>query len=813
MTYFRIAAKHLVRSKGLNIINSIGLAIGISACLAIWVILRFEFSYDTFHADSDRIYRLGSGFHHKTGEVHYNGTVPMPTAGEAGKELLGVETMAAFHTYDANVTVPAPNGEFKQFPKAPRGPHSENFILVQPPYFDLFHYRWLAGNPGSALAQPFQVVLSAKQAVKYFGSSDWDKLIGRPVIYDDSLVMTVTGIVKELDGNTDLTFTDFISYSTIKTSYLNNVLQAYNWGQYLSTFQVFVKLEKGFSPGRFEQELQAFANRHFLTESTWTYEAGIQPLSDLHFSGKYSKGYGREANLSLLYGLLGIALLILVIAAINFINLSLAQSLQRVREIGIRKIMGSSRAGLVFQFLTETFLLVLLALGISMLMIKPILSFFTPFIPVEASTNILTPATILFIILLLAVTTILSGSYPGWVLSSFQPADALKSKTGIKGGLRDNFRKGLIVFQFCISLVFIITAIIVNDQLHFMLNKDMGFKQDAVITLSTNGKDPLVPRRSFAERVKALSGVDRISMDDLPPAVRSMAIASCTYEGLPPIEIGAGIRQADENYIPLYDIKVIAGRNFFPDDTAHAVLINRTAAKMLNFQHPEEVVGHVLRTMNGRYTVVGVTADFNTQPLTRQIAPLIIQSDPAAGGGYSIKLRTGGKSIADFSHTIGNIEKVWKETFPTQPFVYQFYDETIAGFYDKEQKTSRLVYLGMFIAVFLSCIGLFALAALTSASRKKEIGIRKVMGATTTGLVYLIVKDFGKLVLLSFVIASPVAWLLTHQWLQNYTYRVSVGWWVFALACFSTLLITLFTVGYHVIRVAIANPTRTLRTE
>ena len=720
--YFRIAAKHLVKFKGLNIINSIGLAVGISACLAIWVILRWELTYDNFHADSDRIYRLVSEFHLKTGGVRYNGTVPMPAAEEAGKELLGVEAMAAFHTYDANVTIPAPYGEAKQFPRAPGGPHNENFILVQPQYFDLFHYQWLAGNPASALAQPFQVVLSAKQALKYFGSSDWGDLIGRPVIYDDSLVATVTGIVKEPDGNTDFTFTDFISYSTIKTSYLKDVLQANNWGQYLSTFQVFVKLGKGFSPSRFEQELQTFANRHFLTESSWTYKAGLQPLSDLHFSGDYGKGYGREANLSLLYGLLGIAVLILIIAVINFINLSLAQSLQRVREIGIRKIMGSSRAGLVFQFLTETFLHVLLALGISMLIIKPVLSSFPSFIPSGVSLNILMPGTVLFIILLLAVTTILSGFYPGWVLSSFQPADALKNKTGIKGGLRDNFRKGLIVFQFSISLVFIIASIIINDQLHFMLNKDMGFKQDAVITLNTNGKDSVSKRRFFAERVRDLSGVDKVGMDDLPPAVRGMAIASCTYEGLPPIEIGAGIRQVDEHYIPLYDIKLIAGRNFFPGDTAHAALINQTAVKMLGFQHPEEVIGHVLRTMNGRYTVVGVTADFNTQPLTRQIAPLVIQSNPAAGKAYSIKLRTRGKDLADFTHTISDIEKIWKQTFPTQPFVYHFYDETIADFYSKEQKTSQLVYLGMFIAVFLSCIGLFALAALTSESRKKEIG-------------------------------------------------------------------------------------------
>ena len=812
-TDLRIAAKNIFKSKGLNLVNILGLALGISACLAIWVILRFEGSYDNFHPGKNRIYRLISWWHLNTGESFANGSVPMPTANEARKELPGIETLAAFYNYNATVTIPHPSGENKQFPKTPRGQHNDELVFAQPEYFQLFHYQWLAGNPTTALTQPFQVVLSTKQALKYFGSSDWESLIGKQVIYDDSLRTTVKGIVKELVGNTDFTFTDFISFSTITTSYLRNTMEPTNWGRFVSPFQVFVRLQNGVSPKKFGTQLQAFALHHFQLEGGRTYEARLQPLSDLHYNDQPDKDYGRHASLPVLYGLLGIAAIILIIAAVNFINLSLAQSLRRVKEVGIRKVLGSSRKGLVLQFLTETFLMTLLALTISILIVRPVLASFPSFIPKGVALDILDPANISFTLILLGTTTLIAGLYPGWVLSSFQPANALKSNTGLKGGLRDNFRKGLIVFQFTISLVFIIVSIVIGDQLHFMLNKDMGFKQDAIITLNTNGRESAKTKQLFADRVRNLPGVDRVSADDLPPAIQGARQMSWQYPGTPPREIGANIRIADENYIPLYQIKILAGRNFFPGDTLHAVMINQSCARMLGFQHPGDAIGHILQTFNGRCPIVGVLADFNIQPLTRNIGPLIIQSDPADENAYSIKLKTKGKQVGDFTTTLASIERVWQQTFPNEAFVYHFYDDTIADFYRKERQTSQLIYLGMAIAVFLSCIGLFALAALTAETRKKEIGIRKVMGAAEAGLVYLIVKDFLKLVFLSFVVASPVAWVLTKNWLQNYTYRIPVSWWIFALACGAAMLIALLTVGYHVIRTATANPVKVLRIE
>jgi hypothetical protein len=815
--YFKIAWKNIVKSKGLSLINIFGLAIGISASLAIWFILQHELSYDTFHADRDRIYRLVSDF--GKGDHRYSSAVPMPTAAEARRKFTGIETITCFHNYNATVTIPNLTGEPKYFPKLPDAENNDDLVFAAPEYFKLFNYQWVVGNPVAALTEPYKLVLSTKQAQKYFGSSDWEKLIGRQVIYDDSVKTTVAGIVEELKGNTDFTFTDFISYNTIDAGYLRGVMQSFNWTFWDSHAQTFVKLVKGNNPARLEKDLTALAGSHF-DGDLGAYKIYLQPLSDLHYSKKYGMDYGKQANLAILYGLLGIAGVILIIAAINFVNLSLAQSLQRVKEIGIRKILGSSRAGLIFQFLTETFLMSLLALTISMLMIKPLLAAFPSFVPAISLKEMLDTKTILFIISLLAITTFLSGLYPALVLSSFQPANALKSKTGVKGGFSDRFRKGLIVFQFTISLIFIIASIFVGNQIHYMLSKDLGFKQDAIVTLSTNGWDSAGKRKSFADRIANLPGVDLVSMDDVPPAVHGSPTMGCTYHGPTTVNIGVNLRLVDEHFIPLYQMRMKAGRNFFAGDTAHAVIINETCARMLGFVNPEEAVGKFLSTgspdLNGYeypVPVIGVVADFNQQPLNRKITPMVMYSIPKNEKAFSIKLITKGKDLGHFSDAMDHIEKAWKEVFPTQPFVYHFYDDAIADFYRKEQKTSQLVYLAMGIGVFISCIGLFALAALSAENRRKEIGIRKVLGANVQAIVAMLSKDFMKPVLIAIIIASPVAGILMNRWLQNYEYRMNTSWWIYILAAAAALFIALITVSSRAIKVAVANPVESLRAE
>jgi ABC-type antimicrobial peptide transport system permease subunit len=453
-------------------------------------------------------------------------------------------------------------------------------------------------------------------------------------------------------------------------------------------------------------------------------------------------------------------------------------------------------------------------------MIKPLLATFPNFVPKISLKEMLDAKTILFIISLLVLSTILAGLYPGLVLSSFQPANTLKSKTGIKGGFSDRLRKGLIVFQFTVSLIFIIASIFIGNQIHFLLRKDLGFKQDAIITVDTNGWDSVGAKKLFAERVRNITGVEQVSLDDLPPSVHGSPTMSCTFQGQTRINIGVNLRQVDEHFIPLYQIKMVAGRNFFAGDTAHAVIINETCAAMLGLQHPEDAIGKFMSTgspdLNGYeypVPVVGVVADFNLQPLNRKITPLVIYSIPKNENSYSIKLKTLGKGVGDFTDAMDHIEKVWKEVFPGQLFVFHFYDEAIADFYNKEQKTSQLVYLAMAIGVFISCIGLFALAALSAENRRKEIGIRKVLGANVSTIVTMLSKDFMKPVLIAIIIASPIAGYLMNRWLQNYAYRIHTSWWIYALGAATVLIIAMITVSSRTIKVARANPVESLRTE
>ncbi len=476
--YLKIAWRNILRQKGYTTINVIGLAFGVAACLMIWFITHYELSYDQFQPGRERIFRVVSEIGNKSRQTDHWGEVPEPAAAQMRHELSGIEIIANFHNYNMGVGIPDGKGGMKKFPKVSGGQNNEDFVFAEPQYFELFRYEWVAGDPATALKDPFHVVLSTSEAQKYFGQSDWSALMGRRIVYDDSLTVVISGIVKDWDKPTDLHFKDFVSYSTLKASYLKDEMALDQWDNFSSSTETFVKLAPGVSAVRIETEFKSFVDTHIKNsfDKDQTYRMLLQPLSDLHFSAVYDKDYGREVHLPTLYGLMGIAVFILIIAAINFINLSNAQSFRRTKEIGVRKVLGSSRWGLAIQFLSETFFLTLLALLISLCLMRPILSSFPSFVPKGVTVALSDPGTWLFIAAILVVTTVLSGFYPAWVMSAGHQV----------GGGRNRLRKALVVFQFTLSVVFIIATIVIGDQMHFMLHKDMGFAKDAIVVFGTN---------------------------------------------------------------------------------------------------------------------------------------------------------------------------------------------------------------------------------------------------------------------------------------------------------------------------------------
>ena len=815
--YFKIAFRKLTRNKVYTFINILGLAIGVSACLIIYLITNFELSYDTFHPDKERIYRLVAEMkRNKDDEGRKFGFLITPLPMALRNEVAGFESVSAFFNYYPKVTVQNGNS-IKKFDAAKFGEGVSDVIVAEPQYFEIFKYQWLAGNPAVALNEPFKVVLSEKEVQKYFGPISPEEAMGRQVIYNDSLNLTVSGVVKDWTGNTDFGFKDFISFNTVQHSFLKDDIDMNAWGMWNYFSQGIVKLPKGTDPKQIEKKFASVVKKHVFTgkEEGAAAKVSLQPLSDIHFNSDYEDAYTRKAHLPTLYGLMGIAAFILIIAAINFVNLSAAQSIQRAKEIGIRKVMGSNRRNIIIQFLSETFILTLLAVILSVIITNPVISLLYKFIPAGVKLSLLDPSTILFLSLITIITSLLAGFYPAKVLSSLVPALSLKGQSTKKPNQKSYLHKGLIVFQFTISLVFIIGTIIVSRQIHFIVNKDLGFTKDAIITIRTGYNYPSNKRMALAEDIKGISGVQIVSSHMETPTAKGHPGTFILYRGKSEMKTDASFDMCDINYIPLFDLKIIAGRNLFPSDTIREFLINETCAKQLGFAKPEDAIGKPVEIgMNGgKGPVVGVIKDFNSKSLHEPIIPFFMSSFKRAERAISIKLATEGKGISHFQSILSQIQKLWKAEYPNEKFEYSFFDQTIARLYEKEQKTSALMNLAMIIAIFISCMGLLGLATYAAEQRTKEIGIRKVLGASVTNIVSMLTKDFVWLVAIAILVASPIAYYFMYKWLEDFAYKIQISWWIFVMAGAIAVVIALITVSFQAIKAAIANPVKSLRTE
>jgi len=807
--YLVIAWRNMTRHKLYTAINIIGLAIGICSCLAIWTITRYELGFDTFHPDKERIFRLVNSHKELSGDYAHWPNLCEPAAPQIRKEIAGLETVAQFRLYHAAVTIPGGHGAQKKIPKSN---DNHDLIFAEPHYFDIFKYDWVTGSPAT-LEKPFQIVLTTSQAERYFGTANYPAVMGRTLTYDDSINVTVGGIIKDWTPTTDFTFKDIISYATIRATGLKNELGLDQWGGFSSNSQAFVKLAKGVTPARVETQLIPFALKYIDPKKENEFRIHLQPFTQLHFDNVYGKDYGSTASLPTLYGLMGIALFILVLASVNFINLSTAQSLRRAKEIGIRKVMGSRRTGLIIQFLGETLLLVFFAVLLSLALLYPALSAFPNFVPDGIKSHIFTPFTIGFGIGILFLTSLLSGLYPAWILSSFVPAQTLKNQGTPKGNVRNRLGKGLVVFQFTISIVFIICTISVGHQIHFLLNKDMGFNRDAIVQFEVNGKDSLSRRYRLRARLALLPHVEKVSLDCVAPIMDGAWKTTIDYQGPHPYKENINVRAVDSNYVPLYGLKLLAGRNLISSDTPREVIINNTYAKLLGFTEPQKAIGISLPIWGHKIPIVGVLADFNQQSLRVAIEPVILIEYTNSQDHYSVKLQTAGMKPDDLQQTIKRLEGTYKSVFPEETFKWSFLDESIAKFYDSERKMAQLINLAMVVTVVISCMGLFGLAALTAEQRTREIGIRKVLGARVADITTMLSRDFVFLVLLALVLSSPIAWYFMHKWLEDYPVREGLSWWIFALAGLGAVAIAVLTVSFHAVRAALANPVKALRSE
>lgn len=815
------AAWRTIKTHKINAaLNIFGLSMGLSASLIIFLISRYEMGYDTFHPDKERIYRIVANQKSDEGETGYIGGTPNSLPMTVRQELAGFESVASFYNYYAKVVVSANNQESREFDAIRAGEGASPIIIAEPQYFDVFKYQWLAGNPASALNEPFKVVLTENQAIKYFGSQSLSEILGKTIQYQDllfneTLILTVSGIVKDWENQTDFKFTDFISFSTINQSFLKKAINLGNWGNWNPNAQGFVKLAIGQEPGHIEKQFPEFLNRHIPPYPGHTTTLHLQPLSDLHFDSNYRDNYSDKAHRPTLYGLMGIACFILLIAIINFINLSVAQSIGRAKEIGVRKSLGSTESGLISQFLIETFFLTLLAGGLSVILSLPVIYAFPSMIPAGVKSGLISPSTITFLLSVIFITSLIAGYYPAKVVSSFSPVYSLKGRSVGKIDSKNYFQKSLVVFQFVISIIFIVCTLVVGNQIQFIMNKDLGFNRDAIVTFHTGWNNPEDKSNMFAERIRQLSGVSQVSTHLETPATNRHSNTYIRYVDVPETKLSATYEIGDDNYVPLFGLTIVAGRNLSSTNRPGEFLINEVCAKQLGFKTPTDAIGKLVQTGMDEATgiVVGVVKDFHANSLHETIPPFFLSSNKISERAISVKLVTNGSGVGQFKKDISSIEAIWREIYPNEPFKYQFFDQTIARLYEREEKTLLLLKTAMFIAILICCMGLFGQILFSTQQRLKELGIRKVVGATTTSLVMLLSKDVIRLVITAQFIAAPIAYWLMQQWLADFAYRISISWGVFVWSGIVVLGIALLTISYHSIKAAMTNPIKTLRSE
>jgi putative ABC transport system permease protein len=811
-----VAFRNFRRNKIFSIINVAGLTIGICSSLVIFLIVHHAYSYDRFEKNGDRIFRIVSDYAFQ-GEPGHSRGIPAPLSEAVKKDLSGIDNLVSFRYYNPDkISVPGETAAKPALFKYPK-----HIIFADEHYFNLLPYRWLAGNIQSATSRSNQVVLSESRARLYFPSRSFADMIGKEIIYDDTITAQVSAIVADLNaqGNTDFNFQEYISLNTIlQNSSLKKSMYWDEWGSTTSDQQLYVQLNSHTSIASVEKGLKAVFDKNLGENAkknnyTWTYR--LQPLSDIHFNHFYGIFDTPVADKSMLTGLILAAAFLIGIACINFINLTTANAAQRAKEIGVRKTMGSSRGQLLIQFLGESFLITAFATILSAAMAPLTIKLFSSFIPEGVSFSLTSPFVLVFLGILLVSVTLLAGFYPAWVLSSSNALETLKNRahSGTNQTRTAWLRKGLTVSQFVIAQFFIIGVFMVSKQIHFMLNKDLGFSKQAILSINYPSSDPSISHKKYVlSELNHIAGIQRAVMANDLPSSFGWWTASIDYnDGKNPVKSSSvELKSGSEGYMDLLKIRLLAGRDLRVADTVTEVLINETYLHFLGFKHPADALGKMLKWDDKLVPVAGVFRDFHAHPLNFKIAPMAIIRNAEQS---RVVLASLSGNQTQWPSIIAQMKKTFMANYPGEEFKYEFLDQSITNAYGNVQQTSTLLQWATGLTIFISCLGLLGLVIYTTTHRTKEIGIRKVLGASVTQIMVLLSNDFIKLVLIAFLIATPLAWWAIHRWLDDFVFRTSVSWWIFGLSGAGMIIIALVTLSVQTYRSARANPAKSLKSE
>jgi putative ABC transport system permease protein len=793
--FFKLSWRSLLGNKAYTFINVSGLALSMACGILIFTLVKYHLSFDSFHADSDRIYRMVTEQHRDN--ISYVGSVP-PAFGRAfRKDYTFAERTAIIATFEGEfVTINMGNG-LKKFREA------DGISFAEPAYFDIFNFPLLQGDKATALNEPNTGIITQRVAEKYFGKED---PIGKVFKMDDKIPVRVTGVLKNLPDNTDQRSEVFLSYSTLKT-YRDWFASDDSWGGISDALRCYVRLRPNITPAQVEKVLPAYVTK-YRPQSKNVHVYRLQPLKEVHFDARYG-GVMERRNLWILSF---IGIFVIVTACVNFVNLATAQALRRSREVGVRKVLGSLRSQLFWQFIAETALISILglvmALGISMLVLPSVNSLFKT----QMAIHLFSDGLLLFFLLLLtAVVTFLAGSYPGIILSRFKPVAAIKGKISNQqiGGF--NTRRALIVTQFAISQTLIIGMIVIASQVHYAKSADLGFNKDAIVMVPLGQDSTGNSVSTLKDQLAKLSGVEKVSACYEAPSAASGWGTSVRYDNRSEDEVfNISVRAGDDQYLSTFGIDLVAGRNIFPSDTVREFLVNETFVRKLNLTSPTQVIGKTMAINGGRQKgpIVGVVKDFHDRSFHSDINAVCICTYKDEYSYYAARI-----DMRNAPPVLAAIERTWNQAYPAQVYEYHFLDERIADFYETEATMLKLIQAFSFIAIFIGCLGLYGLVLFMASQRTKEIGIRKVLGSSVSQILWIFGSEFARLILIAFVIAAPVAGWLMHNWLQDFKFHVPLNPLFFVATIGLMAVIAFATVGYQAIRAARMNPARSLKTE
>jgi putative ABC transport system permease protein len=812
--YLKIAWRSLMKNKVFSFINIFGLSIGLTCCMLIALYIHHETSYDSYHKDIKQLYQLGTVFI-KEGKEDRTPNTPAPMAAAMKQEFPEiVETARLMPLFAEDKTLlqyQPPGG-------APSSFYESRGFVADSTFFRLFEYDFIEGDPVNCLDNPNTIVLSEEIAKKMFGNmSAINKVIRVSSNSNGDTSLMVTGVFRPIDKPSQIDARFFLS---VKGGRVEQMINSQTDMVGNNMFNSFFLLKPGVDVKNLEAKFPAFVDKYIgkaLAAAGFKKKQFLIPVKDMHLRAGMSYDITPVGSVTYLYILASIALFTLLIACINFMNLSTARSSKRSAEVGVRKVLGAEKGSLVRQFLGESLLMALFAFGVAIVLTVLLLPVFSAVSGKNISISFGQNGWLLIDFFILAIITgLLAGSYPAFYLSSFKPVKVLKGK--ISNSLAAiSLRKALVIFQFVISVVLIVASVIINNQMKYMRNKDLGFDRDQQLIIPMRSNNAKNIYASLKNEMKNSALVQQVGATEYYPGILNPSDMGLHMEGRSANDAKiVHTNVIDENLLQTLDIRPIAGRLFsadFPADTNNCLIVNLEATKQIGFSSPEKAVGSKVyfdwRGESYAYTIVGVIRDFHFQDLHVPIAPygFFLNSRP-----YYNYLVVHAKT-KDISSLLGFAASAWHKLNPNEPFEYSFLDEDFRKNFEAEDRLLSIVGYFTIIAILISCLGLFGLATFSAEQRTKEIGVRKVLGAGFTDIITLLSRDFLKLVLVAIVIACPIAWWAMHKWLQDFAYRTNIGWQVFVITAMIAFCIALLTISFQAIRAAVANPVKSLRTE